>query len=465
MILPQLGNDRRTCEPSGRNATRSSPSRAEFPMSPPSANASARFGALRQAPFRRYWLGSAASVGGFQLLIMGQGWLVYELSGSPLQLGLLGAASSIPTIAAALVGGVIADRVDRRRMLIVTSVLIAGLLALLAVLDGSGVVVVWHVLAIAGAIALVAGMDFPSRQAFFPSLIGREQMMSAVALNSMLWQGSRMFLPALGGMVIALADTWVIFAAAALGFAAMAQVMASFAPTRAADVPFAVGGSGRQFVDGFRFILSRRLVSGVMVLTYASSFFGVSYVQLMPAFTRLLGAGETGYGLLLSATGIGSVVGTLIIAPLQRSPRLGHIMLASLACGGIALIAFSVCVALLPGGTTGYVLAMGCATLAATCTSMFFVSSMTLIQLMVPDGLRGRVMGIYSICFSLIPLGGLLGGVVADATSPPFAAGLNAGVLVAVVVLVGATQPEIRRLDGGGTGLAPAEPAEGRRET
>ena len=434
-------------------------------MMPPSASASARFGALRQAPFRRYWLGSAASVGGFQLLIMGQGWLVYELSGSPFQLGLLGAASSIPTIAAALVGGVIADRVDRRRMLVVTSVLIAGLLALLAVLDGSGVVVVWHVLAIAAAIALVAGMDFPSRQAFFPSLVGREHMMSAVALNSMLWQGSRMFLPALGGLVIALADTWVIFAAAALGFAAMARVMASFAPARAVDPPLAVGHSGRQFVDGFRFIFSRRLVSGVMLLTYASTFFGVSYVQLMPAFTRLLGAGEAGYGLLLSATGIGSVIGTLIIAPLQRSPRLGYIMLGSLSCGGVALIAFSVCVALLPGGTTGYVLAMACGTLAAMCTSMFFVASMTLVQLMVPDGLRGRVMGIYSICFSLIPLGGLLGGVVADATSPPFAAGLNAGVLVAVVVLVGATQPAIRRLDGGGPGLTPAEPEAGRRET
>ena len=168
---------------------------------------------MRLAPFRRFWLGSAASVGAFQLLIMGQGWLVYELSGSPLQLGYLGAASSIPTIAAALVGGVIADRVDRRRMLIATSSIIAGLLALLALLDGAGVVQVWHVLAIAASIALILGLDFPSRQSFFPSLIRREHMMSAVALNSILWQGSRMFLPALGGMVIALTDTWVVFAA------------------------------------------------------------------------------------------------------------------------------------------------------------------------------------------------------------------------------------------------------------
>ena len=423
-------------------------------MSRPSAGASARFGALRIAPYRRYWLGSAASVGGFQLLIMGQGWLVYELSGSPLQLGYLGAASSVPTIAAALVGGVVADRVDRRRMLIATSAIIAGLLALLALLDGSGVVAVWHVLAIAAAIALIVGLDFPSRQAFFPSLIGREHMMSAVALNSMLWQGSRMFLPALGGVAIALTDTWVVFAAGALGFVAMARVMASFAPTPAAEPPLAVGSSGRQLMDGFRFIASHQLFSVLILLTYATTFFGISYVQLMPAFARLLGASEAGYGLLLSATGVGAVTGTLIVASLQRSPRLGRLLLAAPMGGAAAVIAFNVCVALLPGRPAGYGLALGCAMLAAMCMSMYFITSMTLMQLAVPDALRGRVMGIYSICFSLIPLGGLLAGVVAAATSPPFAAALNAGVLAVVVAVVAVTQPSIRRLDGRATAAA-----------
>ena len=416
------------------------------------ADSGGRFGALRLPSYRRYLLGSLASVGAFQLLIMGQGWLVYELSGSPLHLGFLGAASSIPTIAAALVGGVVADRVDRRRMLIATSTIIAGLLALLALLDGSGVVTVWHVLAIAGAIALIVGFDFPGRQAFFPSLITREHMMSAVALNSMLWQGSRMFLPALGGMIIALTDTWVVFAAGAAGFVAMSRVMAGFAPTRAGDVPLAVGHSGRQFVDGFRFIASRRMFATLMLLTYATTFFGISYVQLMPAFARLLGVSEAGYGLLISATGVGSVTGTLIVSSRQRSPRLGWFLLASLGCGAAALIAFNACVALLPGRTAGYVLALGCATLASMCISMFIVTSMTLLQLAVPDGLRGRVMGIYSICFSLIPLGGLLGGTVAALTSPPFAAALNAGILALVVVFVALTQPAIRRLNGGAVG-------------
>ena len=414
-----------------------------------------RFAALRGPPFRRYWFGSVASVGAFQLLIMGQGWLVYELSGSPLHLGFLGAASSIPTIAASLAGGVVADRVDRRRMLVATSLATASLLALLAALDGSGTVAVWHVLVIAGMIAFIVGFDFPARMAFFPSLIARDHMMSAVALNAMLWQGTRMVLPGLGGIVIALSDTWVVFALGAAGFAAMSGVMASFAPAEEeTTAPARSGPSGREFLDGLRFIAAERLFLTLILLTYATTFFGISYVQLMPAFARLLGVDETGFGFILSATGVGSVTGTLIVATLQRSPRLGGLMLASLGGAALAFLAFTACVAFLSGHPSGYPLALVCSVLAAMCTSMFLVSSMTVMQLAVPDRLRGRVMGLHGICFSLIPLGGLLGGTVANATSPPAAAALNAALLGAVVVLVAATQPSVRRLRGVRAGLA-----------
>ena len=410
------------------------------------AGLGARFAALRLPPFRRYWLGSAASVGAFQLLIMGQGWLVYELSGSPLQLGFLGAASSVPTIIASLAGGVVADRVDQRRLIIATSVTIAALLALLAALDGSGVVAVWHVLVIAGTVAFIVGFDFPTRLAFFPSLIGRDHMMSAVALNAMLWQGTRMVLPALGGIVIALSDTWVVFALGTAGFLTMSGVMASFAPPARPPAPSAP--SGREFLDGIRFIVTERLFLTLVLLTYATTFFGISYVQLMPAFARLLGVDEAGFGLMLSATGIGSVTGTLTVASLQRSAWLGRLMFASLGGAVLALLAFNACVAFLAGHPAGYPLALGCSVLAAMCTSMFLVSAMTVMQLAVPDRLRGRVMGLHSICFSLIPLGGLLGGAVADATSPPFAAACNAALLGAVVLLTAATQPIVRRLGG-----------------
>jgi len=242
-----------------------------------------------------------------------------------------------------------------------------------------------------------------------------------------------------------------VFALGAVGFATMTGVMASFPPAK--DQPAPAGPSGREFLDGLRFIAAERIFLTLILLTYATTFFGISYVQLMPAFARMLGVDETGFGLILSATGVGSVTGTLIVASLQRSPRLGGLMLASLGAAALAFLAFNACVAFLAGHPAGYSLALACSVLAAMFTSMFLVSSMTVMQLAVPDRLRGRVMGMHGICFSLIPLGGLLGGAVANATSPPAAAALNAALLGIVVVLVAATQPSIRRLRGAHAGL------------
>ena len=171
-----------------------------------------RFDALASLPYRRFWLGSVASVGSTQLYFIAMAWLVFELSGSPLDLGLLGASMAVPTIAATLVGGIVADRLNRRSILLTTTAVAAVLLLLLAALDATGVVRVWHVLVVSGLLGLVHGFDFPARSSIFPALIQPHQMMSAVALNSILWQGTRMILPAIGGILIALTDTALVFA-------------------------------------------------------------------------------------------------------------------------------------------------------------------------------------------------------------------------------------------------------------
>ena len=138
---------------------------------------------------------------------MGLGWLIYELSGSSLALGYLGAAAGFPALLTTLFGGALADRINKRHLLMVTSALTALLLALLAFLDFAEIVEVWHVIAIAGAISLVTGFDWPVRQAIFPELIDREDMMSAVSLTTVIWQATRMVMPALGGIIIAVSDT------------------------------------------------------------------------------------------------------------------------------------------------------------------------------------------------------------------------------------------------------------------
>jgi len=187
----------------------------------------ARYPALGFAAYRRYWFASFASVGATQLITLGQGWLIFELTGSAFQLGLLGAAAALPNIAMTLFGGVIADRFDKRQILRMTSILITSLLLVLAWLDFSGEVKVWQVITIAGVFSMITGLDWPARVAIYPHLIERSAFMSAVALNSFIWQSTRMAIPALGGLLIYFADTWLIFTLGAAGFFTMFLVIST----------------------------------------------------------------------------------------------------------------------------------------------------------------------------------------------------------------------------------------------
>jgi MFS family permease len=412
----------------------------------------AQLGALGSPLYRRYWLGSLASVGATQLLFMGEGWLVFELSGSPLDLGLLGAAGAIPQILVMLFGGVLADRLNKRRIIMITSSVIAALLVLLAALDASGVVRVWHVIAIAACIGFTAGFDWPTRQAFFPSLIERRHMMSAVALNSVLWQGSRMVVPAIGGVVIALWDTAVIFVAAAMGFVTMLLVLTTL---DVEHTPATRGSSLESFREGFKFVLSVRLFAVLIPLTWVMTFFGTSYIQLMPAFVELLEAGETGFGLLISASGVGSVTGTLLIVPYQRARHLGAIMLGGMFLFSTALFGFSLATGLAADHQHAFYMAALFVFLVSMFGSIFLVSSMTVLQLRVPDELRGRVMGLHAVTFSLISLGALFAGAIASASTPPIAVAVGASVVLSCVLAVALTQGEIRNLRGESTGAAP----------
>jgi MFS family permease len=404
-----------------------------------------QLGALHSPLYRRYWLGSMASIGATQLLILGKGWLVFELSGSPLKLGLLGAAGAIPQILVTLFGGVLADRLDKRKVLMVTSLIVASLLVLLGVLDATGVVEVWHVIAIAALIGFTSGLDWPARQALFPSLIDRKHMMSAVALNSVLWQGTRMIVPAIGGIVIALSSTAVVFFASAVGYVIMFLVLASLRVEHRAT---ARGNSLHQFAEGLRFIASSKIFAILIPLTWIGTFFGVSYLQLMPAFAEILSVGERGFGFLLSASGVGAVSGTLLTVLVQGTHRLGWLILGSALCATLALFGF--------GAVTGhadvmghaYGAAIGCVFLMSMFNSMYLISTMTVLQMRVPDALRGRVMGIHGITFSLIPLGALFGGSVATAYTPPIAVAVGASIVMVAVLSVAATQGEIRGIRG-----------------
>ncbi|MEZ5558588.1 MAG: MFS transporter [Pseudomonadales bacterium] len=423
-----------------------------------------RYPALGSRLYRRYWLASFASVGATQLITLAQGWLIYKLSGSAVLLGVLGAAAALPNILMTLAGGVIADRFDKRRILMSTSLSITLLLGLLAWLDGTGQVAVWHVLTVAALVSLITGLDWPVRVSVYPQLVEREAFMSAVALNSFIWQATRMAIPALGGLLIAVTDTWVLFALGSLGFFTMFSVITSI-PVRPSEP--ASGSAWQQVREGIGYIWHQQLFRYLILLTFVSMLFAQSYVQIMPVFSAMMNAGETGYGYLLSAGGVGSVVGTLLLGSVHDYPRLGVMMLSGSALSSAAIMLFAAL-----SGAGWFYPALVVVFCASACASVFMISSMTVLQLSVPDRLRGRVMGIHSMGFSLMPLGGLILGALAEQLTPTSAVWLACAVHLACIAMLAVTQPLIRNLDGRGVGTgehpgalqpsaAPADPPSG----
>ncbi|MFP6594314.1 MAG: MFS transporter [Dehalococcoidia bacterium] len=385
---------------------------------------------------------------------MGQGVLVFDISGSEFLLGLAGAVTGIATIIVTLFGGVLADRVNKRLLLMATSLMVAGLLFLLATLDVTDVVKVWHVVAIASAIGVVVGFGSPARQSIFPLLINRrDQMMSAVALNSVVWQGTRIIVPAIGGFALAYFGTHSVFFAGAVGFALMFFIMMTVHVDEGERGP--ARNALSELWEGVQFVVAHRLFAVLIPLTYANMFFGVSYMQLIPVFADAYAEqSDQALGFLFGLAGVGSICGTFAVARVRSYLPVGWLMIIGSSVGSMAIIAFGVWTHFGPD-PSGYanpiispmfLLSAALMFIAGTFNSMFMISSMTVLQLRVPSALRGRVMGIYVMTFSFIGVGGLLTGGVAQLINASFAVAASVTVILAIMVFVVLNQPILRRL-------------------
>ena len=360
------------------------------------------------------------------MVMFSQGWLVHQLEESPLYLGYVGLANAIPAITLNLFGGVFADRLDRRRLIMVTQSIIALLVFLLATLTLLEIVKVWHVLIIAFVAGAVNAFDQPARQALYPSLIDRKVMMSAVALNSSIWQGTRVVAPAMAGIVIAVASTATAFYIGAFGFVAMAIIMYTLNPPRIERR--ASRGTGRDMLEGLKFIKGNSVFSFLIGMTFFNSFFGMAYITMMPIFAKdILRVGADGQGVLLSAGGIGALMTTFILGTVGNFPRKGLLLI-----GGAAMFGFAVATFGLTAHLVGwYSLALVLMFFIGVFNSTYMISIMSSLQLMVPDHMRGRVMGFYGMVWSIMPLGGMQASVVASAVGTPFGV---PGVSVAIAI-------------------------------
>jgi MFS family permease len=382
--------------------------------------------ALLQDPrYRAYWLALFTSQMGTWMQSAAQGWLVLLLTGSAERLGLVVALQFLPSLLFSLPAGVLADRYPKRNLLLITQGGMMLLALLMALLILTGVVRYGHVLLFAFLYGALNAMDLPVRQSFTVELAGRERYPGAIALNSFGFNTSRLLGPALSGVLIALYGVGVAYLANALSFLPLLLVLGRVLPG-----PRGEEGDGRflrEALEGIRFVLEHPLVRRVVGLVLFASLLGMNFQTLVPAYARLvLGLSATGYGFLLSAVGLGALGAALVMAFTGR-PRPMRLLL------GVFALALAHLGLFLPHLTWVSL----CLALGGFGMISVLINANTLVQLSVPDRLRGRVMAVYSlVMLGTGPLGAYLTGLLFEALGGRVAALVLGG----AVLLVGLYQ-------------------------
>lgn len=394
--------------------------------------------ALRHRNFRIFWLGMVASVLGFQILQVAQLWLTFDLTHSYLKLGFVGASAAVPQILLSLFGGVIADRVDRRRLLQVTQGLMALLMFALALLVYLHLITFEYLVALALLMGVLGGLGQPSQQAMVPYLIDRRDLMNAVALTSAVWQGTRIIGPGIGGVIIDLLGPALCFTVTGIGFLIMVATLAVLR-LQPAETPVRRGAFFQEMRGGLSFIRRDTLFFSLIGLSFFNAFFGMAYIGIMAGFAKeVLDLGGTGLGILVGASGIGALAGTLTIGSLGGLRRRGWLIIGGSLLFGSFLILFAF--------SRIFPLSLFLLVLVGAANSTYMVALMTQLQVSVPDALRGRVMGVFGMTYSMMPLGSLPMGTVASFFGSPVAVALGGGMVILFSLAVAARVPEVLNL-------------------
>ena len=397
-----------------------------------------RLGALSRRNFRLFLLGQGISLIGTWMQAVALGWLVLEITNSPFAVGLTQAFRSLGVLLFTVYAGVIVDRVDKRRLIVWTQALQMLEALALAALVWTGRVTTSQVLVLALLFGIVNAFDIPARQAFIAELVGKEDLMNAIALNSSMFNAARIVGPAVAGVLIGVAGVGMCFFLNGVSYVAViAGLLAMRLP------PFVTRPMPPSAWEGVRqavaFIRGDTRVWVLVVLVAVFSVFGFPFIVLMPVVARdVLHTDARGYGLLMAAVGIGAMLGALGLALRGARVRKGPVLLEGGAAFGVLLVLFA---AVRSVGVALALLALvGCAMIVTTALAN------TMLQTLVPDELRGRVMAFYAFVFvGMAPLGAFQAGLVAEHTGAPVAIALGgAGCLIAVA-LAAWRVPELRQ--------------------
>ena len=397
------------------------------------------FTSLSHRNYRYLWFGTVFMSAGQWIQQVTLSWIVYDLTGSSVLLGVLNGLRALPFLVASPIAGVFADRMDRRRLMLVCECFLALLTLLMGVVVASGKLAVWHLFTFTLLTGIAWAFVDPIRQSLVPVLVPKADLMNAVALNSAAFNMTKVIGPSLGGLLI------VAFGAAGNFFVQGAAYAVVLLIVFRMVVPATPGEARRtsplaNLKEGLSYVWSNPIVFALMTAALVPRVFAMPFQTLMPVFQKdVLQVGPDGLGMLLAAPGLGALLAGLALATLSsRIKRQGVFMLVSLVVLGFLMILFS--------WTTSFPLSL----LTLVCQGVFQIFYMatthTMIQLLVPDRLRGRVMSIYALDRGLMPVGSLFAGVCAHYVGAPVTVTLMGAIVIVLALLIAWRAPVVRGL-------------------
>ena len=391
---------------------------------------------LKHRNFQLFFGGQMISLIGTWMQSIAEAWLVYRLTGSSLLLGSVGFASQFPVFLAAPLGGIVADRYNRQHVIIATQVSSMILAFIYAMLTLSHRITVKEIFVLAILLGLVNAFDIPGRQAFLVEMVGKDDLINAIALNSSMFNGARIIGPAIAGVLVAkIGEGWCFFANSMSYIAVIVGLLLM----RVAPRVFRPSGSPiAHIIEGFKFVRNTAPIRAILLLLGVVSLVAMPYTVLMPIFAdRILHGGASGLGILMGATGVGALLGALTLATRTGVYGLGRWI--TFSCGGFAITLVAFSFSRIFWLSTALLVPVG------FCMMLQMSSSNTLIQAMVPDELRGRVMSVYSMMFmGMAPFGALFGGALADKLSAPITVSMGAVAALGGAVIFGLRLPKLR---------------------
>ncbi len=386
------------------------------------------FSALRYRDFRLLWIGAFLSTTGTWMQTIAQGWLVLEMTGSPFLLGVDGFLATGPMIIFSLFGGVIADRIERRKIMLYSQYLQMSFALILAALIWGGNVQVWHIFVLSFLTGSAQSFSGPSYISLLPLLVKREDMPNAIAMNSMQFNLARVIGPIFAGAAMLAWGPAICFLVNGLSFFAVIVALLLIRSPAMRPSPENKAGMFEDMREGFRFVTSRPKLVKLTFLAFAGTFLGMPIVTFLPVVAKsIFGLKANGYAWMMTTYGIGSVTGALLIAAMAHSARKGKVALELQLAFACLLVAFAF--------SRSLPLSLLIAFFAGICIVGVIALYSSLVQLTASDEMRGRVMSIFMLAFrGGMPLGNLLAGYVAQRWSITAALAVNGAVLASVAL-------------------------------